>query len=537
MPATAPDTVAPSLPIVVQIGFAGSRLLFAPQRLAPAHERALQDELRDALVGRLAELPAHLGLGESHLLCGVSQLAIGADAVFTEACRALGLPQRVLLPQSLAAFLAAGDEGDPDFTPAEQDATRALLASAHIADVRVASDAEDRIGQFEDTNLALLQESDAIVCLLRAGALGRPGGTRDLMQRAAQAGKPVLLLEVSMAGGRPQLSAWSMPEAARLRTQFPPPGMPAELAGLVWTPEPGGALPDALRYIDTVRRCASARARSRSGSSRRAALAVIASQVAATLLAVLADRIGALAWVVPLLTLALLCLGLGLAAHHRLHRGVSLRARASVRLLAEVLRSMRSVVATAVAIDYPRGLALPAHFTPLLRTVDLLHGLQARRSDPADWAAQRASYVDERLTGAQGQVGAFAREAAFAAHHWSLVRRLFWGLSAAGLAATAVTLAAVQGFVLPPAAAPWSGLLAIVLPVAALGALAWAAAAELRARANDTAEMHAFLVRQVEALRSATSARDFARAVRATELGLLGEALADFARRAGPGPR
>jgi hypothetical protein len=540
LPDRAPDTVAPTLPIVVQIGFAGSRFLFGPQRLAPDAERAAQAEVRDALVGRLAELPGHLALAPQHVLCGVSQLAIGADSVFTEACRALGLPQRVLLPQPLAAFLAAGEAGDPDFTPAEQDAARALSASAHIAELRVASHAEDRLDQFEDTNLALLAESDAIVCLLRAGALGRPGGTRDLMQRAAQAGKPVLLLEVSMDAGQPRLSAWSMPEAARLRTLLRLPGMPAEVAGIAWppaAPSGGPALPDAVDYIDAVRRFASARTQRVSGGFRRAAITIIALHVAATLLATLAGKVAAPGWIAALLAVELACLGVGLGLHQRVHRSASVRAWARARLLAEVLRSMRSVAATSVAIDYPRQLALPAHFAPLLRTADVLHGLQVRRAgaDAAgDWAAQRARYVDERLTGAHGQLGWFERAAAAATHRWALAQRLFWVFSAGAFGATAAKLAAVQGWwpgALAPGVSVVGGLLAIVLPVVAVGCLSWAAAADLEARAKTYAEMHAFLGRQVEALKSAVSARDFARAVRETELGLLGETLGWFSRR------
>jgi hypothetical protein len=534
MLAAAPDTVPPTLPIVVQVGFAGSRFLFGPGRLPADVERMLQGEVRDALVGRLAELPAHLGLAPQHVLCGVSQLAIGADTVFTEACRALGLPQRVLLPQPLAAFLAGGDAGDPDFTPAEQDAARALLATAHIAELRVASDAEDRIDRFEDTNLALLNESDVVVCLLRAGALGRPGGTRDLVQRAAQAGKPVLLLEVSVEGGRPQLSPWSMPESARLRALFKPPGMPSEVAGLVWAAPDDGALPDAKVYIDTVRRFASARTQRVSGGFRRAAITIIALHVAATLLATLAGKVAAAGWISALLAIELACLGAGLGIHHRLHRGASVRAWATSRLLAEVLRSMRSVAVTSVPIDYPRRLALPAHFAPLLRTADVLHGLRVRRAEPGDWAAQRARYVEERLTGAQGQLGWFERAATVAGRRWTLAQRLFWVFSAGAFGATAVKLAALQGLLpaaLWPAMSSWGGLLAIVLPVVAVGCLSWAAAADLEARAKTYAEMHAFLGRQVDALKNAASARDFARAVRETELGLLGETLGWFSRR------
>ena len=141
----------------------------------------------------------------------MSQLAIGADALIARALQSLALPLRVRLPQAPGAFLAAGEPGAPDFTPAEQEQAHALLQSPHVIEVRVTSTAADRIEQFEDTNRAILRDSDAVVCLLRAGAGARAGGTRDLMQRAADAGKPLLLLEVSMADGVPRLSPWSVP--------------------------------------------------------------------------------------------------------------------------------------------------------------------------------------------------------------------------------------------------------------------------------------------------------------------------------------
>lgn len=194
----------------LHIGFAGSRWLFAPHRLEPDRTRELEAALLPALIERLAELPRRFALAPSRPVCGLSQVAIGADTLFTLACAALGWRQQVLLPQAVDAFLAAGDPGEPDFTPAEQAAARLLLRLPHIESVRVASHARDRLVQFEDTNAAILAASDAIVCMVRDGAHARPGGTRDLMQRAALAGKPVGLLRVSLRDGQAQLSSWSI---------------------------------------------------------------------------------------------------------------------------------------------------------------------------------------------------------------------------------------------------------------------------------------------------------------------------------------
>lgn len=529
-----PLTLPPTLPIVVQIGFAGSRMLLGPQRLPPDMAIAYESELLDALVERLATLPARLGLSPHHLLCGVSQVAIGADTLFTRALIRLGLPQRVLLPQPPEAFLMAGDPADPDFTPAERQAARALLASPHLTELRVASDSDDRVEQFEDANHEILRESDVVVCLVREGAAARPGGTRDLMQRAAQAGKPVLLLEASLREGRARLSPWLAPEPGSRAASFVAPGMPTELAGLSLPAAESGSLPGAVDYIDAVRRFASAKTRRHSGLFKRAAIAIIMLHIGATLLAALAGKLEPVAWVALLLSIELVLLGAGLGTHHALHRSAAARSWAVTRLLAETLRSMKSVSGTAVSLDYARALALPASFQPLLRTAAVLHGLAARRMASTDWAAQRTRYLDERLTGAGGQLDYFARASRAAARRHALAHWGFWVFSAAAFGATAAKLGSVAG-ALPGALAPvvvtWGGLLAITLPVAAVGFLSWSAAADLEARAATYAEMHAFLAKQVERLRACASARDFARAVCDTELGILGENLSWFSRR------
>ena len=530
----APDKLPPTFPLVVQIGFAGSRLLYAPERLTPARMAAFDNALLPRLVERLAELPGLLGLSPQHFLCGVSQIAVGADMLFARALQGMALPHRVLLPQAPQAFLRGGEPGDPDFTPAEQDAARELLGAPQVIEVRVASDADDRVEQFQDTNHEILRESDVIVCLMRAGALARPGGTRELLQRANRAGKPAWLIEVAMVDGQPSLSSWSAPEQRGDRPPFTPPSMPAELNGLVLPVPSAGALPHAGDYIESVRRFASTRTRQYSGVFRRAAVAIIMLHIVATLLAAVAGKAELLWWVSLLLAAELVLLGLGLVTHHALHRGLALRGWAVTRLLAETLRSIKSVSATAVPLDYPLALAYPASFRPLLRTAAVLHGLDARTMDDAGWAAQRSRYLDERLTGPRGQLHYFTEAARTAARRLRFAHSGFWMFSAAAFAATAAKLASVAGALpgpLAPLAVSWGGLLAITLPVAAVGFLSWAAASDLEARAATYADMRGFLAQQLEHVREADSPRDFARAVRETERGILGENLGWFSRR------
>ncbi len=124
-----PRALSPTVPLVVQVGFAGSRLLFETASLAQPEIAVLEAELGAQLTARLRQLPALLGLSDRHFVCGVSQVAIGADTLFSQACVALGWWQRVLLPQWQGAYFAAvDDDGAPDFSAAQAALARELLA-------------------------------------------------------------------------------------------------------------------------------------------------------------------------------------------------------------------------------------------------------------------------------------------------------------------------------------------------------------------------------------------------------------------------
>ena len=207
-PAAISPPVPLVVPLVVQVGFAGSRQLFDSAGLGAGEVATLEADLAAQLTERLARLPALLGLTEHHLLCGLSQVAIGADTLFSRSCTALGWWQRVLLPQWLDAYLGAVDaDGRPDFSGPQAATARELLALPQVIECRVASTSTLRHEQFEDVNLAIVAESDVLVCLLRAAAPGRPGGTRALIDHAVRVGKPVLQIDVTLQGGRVRLSA------------------------------------------------------------------------------------------------------------------------------------------------------------------------------------------------------------------------------------------------------------------------------------------------------------------------------------------
>jgi len=203
-------TPSRGLRCVVQVGFAGSRRLVEPALGDFAAAAKLDDDIRAQLIAHLRELPAKLGLGEEHFLCGISQVAVGADTLFSEACRELAIPQRVFLPQHREEYLTAvNSEGIPDFDEAERTKARKLLDDAHVIQERVVSDAPGRRERFEDVNLEILHVSDLVVCLLRDNADAKKGGTLELLERAQTRGVPALELRVAVKDGRAEVTAAS----------------------------------------------------------------------------------------------------------------------------------------------------------------------------------------------------------------------------------------------------------------------------------------------------------------------------------------
>ena len=98
---TAADTPAPlRIPVVVQIGFVGSRRLVDSAAHPGLDEGAFAGALQRLLTARLGRLSSDLHLDpQHHPICGLSAMAIGGDMLFARACEELHWPHRVFLPQ------------------------------------------------------------------------------------------------------------------------------------------------------------------------------------------------------------------------------------------------------------------------------------------------------------------------------------------------------------------------------------------------------------------------------------------------------
>jgi hypothetical protein len=87
----------------VQLGFSGSRNLWGDVRCGDKQIAEWEEIVVQYLAKRIAEIE----LPASHFFVGISQVACGADMLFSRACAALPsltpanplIPQRIFLPQ------------------------------------------------------------------------------------------------------------------------------------------------------------------------------------------------------------------------------------------------------------------------------------------------------------------------------------------------------------------------------------------------------------------------------------------------------
>ena len=533
------STILPSMRLVVQLGFAGSRRLLDVKEHPDVDEGEFLAKLQEHLGGVLRELPMKLGLTGRHFLCGLSQIAIGADTVFTRACRDLGIGQRIFLPQHRDAYFEAVDKnGVRDFTEAEAEAARDLLKSDHLIEDRLVSQSPDRGERFEDVNLELVRVSDVLITLQRANAESKRGGTGDLIRRAQARHKPLLEITVSVRDGRPFFNEkWHANKAhgePQITPMFKPPRIPAVLRGCL--------VPDGGDYAKVLKDFSSARAEWHQGVFKWAALAIIGTHFFATVCAVtglaFAEQVGATeCWLLAgecwLLVAELALLATGFIFHWRLHHSRSARQWAIARLVSEIARSVTSMAQVPGYLGHLFLLPLPESLRSLLRTLNFFHLKSTRNLDPATWGERRDAYVRHRLMHAtSGQIHYFRRQHGKACLWLRVANSAFsFGSLSAFLAAVA-ELVFMHRHPHAEVARQLAGFLAIILPVLSVAALSLAASFDLEARRHTYDEMIRALGEMKEFIEGASSEREFAELVLRTEARLVGENVNWFSRRA-----
>jgi hypothetical protein len=531
--ATSEAPVAPGVPLVVQLGFAGSRTLFDER----AHPQVRVEDFADALLidlkKRLRDLPSQLGLSDRHFLCGLSQLAVGADTIFTRALLDLNWPQRFFLPQNREDFIAGvGSEGKPDFDARQRDTARTLFGSSHAIQERVVSDSPSRHTRFQDVNREIVRASDVMVCLVSEADASKPGGTTEVIEEARRRNRAVLRIDVAVGqDGRPQVR-----EAWQLRHAFVPPALPEELAGLA--SDIAGMPRSVSDYCQPLKLFASSVSKLRSNIFRTAALVIIGTHLCATMLAVSALQIhegSLLSW---LLGGELVLLALGFATHQYLHRSQAVRGWAMARLVAEIARSARAMRDVPGYLGHFFALPLPSALRPLLRTLNVLHLRDTRTPRSGSLEDRRNSYIRARLVDpTTGQIPYYERKLKAAASWMSLANGVFLVASGLAIVATLFKALMVFGYLHVPderheALASLLGSLAVILPIFAVGALSLAASHDLEARVHTYGDTLTFLRKQEQQLATVTSETSLSALVLETEAYLLGENANWYARRA-----
>ena len=543
-----------ALPCVVQVGFAGSRRLFDLPAGGGDQQRALEQQVEERLGQTLASLPKDLGLAGHHFLCGISQIAAGADLIFTRACERLQIPQRIFLPQPRDVYLeAVGSSGHPDFAPQARLDAEQILTHKHIIQERVVSDADDRATRFEDCNREILRESNVVVCLIGAGTENGRGGTAELLTLAQERGKTVLEIRVVITKGQAEL----LPTWHGLKS-FRPPVLPQAVEGVTLQLDSqqsadAGVLPSVSQFCGAVKQHASAEAKRHNELFSRAALVVVGTHVLATLCAtvVLAahgareaeaapDRQTGF-WILGLLALEFALLACGFMMHRWLHHAKSQKSWAISRLLAEINRSVTALGNLHIHLAYLFGLRLPRELSPLFHTINILHLRSTRPFAHEPWEALRDAYLVNRFDDSdprKGQIRYFTDRCKTESNRLRFANALFITCSSLAILATATKLVLqlllLRGRLPAQPEAFWPkvlGTLAVFLPTLAVGALSWAAAKEYKARLQAFDAMRRFLQTQEDYLKKAVSSREFHLLVEETESNLLGETVEWYFRR------
>ena len=531
------------LPCVVQVGFAGSRQLFDQPATGTLND--LNERAEAMLVKELDSLPQELCLGPHHFLVGISQVAVGADTLFTRACKKRKIPQRIFLPQPSDAYLSAVGSHGPDFSEAEREKAIELLNSEHIIQERVVSNANDRGLRFEECNCEIARVSDVLICLVSAGATCGRGGTGDLLNLARASEKRVLEIRVSEVDGEVRFDRkWHESK----NKPFLPPSLPAAIRELeIQLPDAIDgirSLPTVVEYAGVIKGKASVEARKHNVRFSRFALIIILTHVLATLCAALALAVHGISeaaspWIVMFLEVELVLLISGAWYHDHLHHQKPAEQWAEYRLLAEICRSMPSLSKLHMYLSYVFNLQLPASMRPLLRTLSALHLRTTRAYADTSVETLREAYLEQRLTDPspkKGQLAYYQERLAKEKRYLKCATFSFTLCSCLAMAATAMKLLMVVDIIRisDEGGKIWTacfGTLAIFLPTLAVGALSWAAAKEYKARAITYEAMVQFLKDQINKISHAASRRELQSLVHETEAHLLSETVEWHTRR------
>ena len=545
----------PTLPSVVQLGFSGSRELFDGVLTDSPDALKLCADAEVWLADRLAKIREELALDDNQFFVGISQIACGADTIFSKVCSKQSIPQRIFLPEHRDQFLSAVEpNGNPDFTVKQHAEAEELLDAEHIIQERCVVNSPDRTARFEETNVEIMRVSDAMICLLSAKAAGKQGGTRQLLERAIQRGMPVLEIQVFGRNGRFEVvqDQW---HNVKVASRKPIKNLPEDLVRLPFPALISGQdpIPRHGEYCDALVKLATHQAEGRQRLFKLAAGLIIITHIAATVLAASALALHSSPdlhqvsdhsaddptshWLVlSLLLVELVFLVLGFGVHHLLHHSHAVQEWAISRVVCELVRSMRAIGTRHLYLEHLFRLQLPSDYRPLLRTLSVLHlhSTWPQRNQP--WETQRDQYSRDRFDDpVNGQLRFFEKALQRDERLMINCQRMFTICSVLAMVATTLKIYLLWSDFSEHLWLGIFGCLAVKLPVLAVAGLSWAAAVDCEARVETFRETLHFLHLQRPYLEQAASGSEFDRLLIETETVLLGEITSWYSRRANKG--
>ncbi len=536
------SSTKPLLPCVVNLGFAGSRDLYPDDDVDPE----FNEKLLELLVNELDKFETELQLSNQHFFCGISQIAIGADMLFAQACQEKKIPHRLFLPQHFDQYLDAVGSNGKDFDTQQKDAAKELSETGNIIQKRVVSDANNRSARFQETNLEILRASDVVLCLIRKDAKGKTGGTHDLLDLAIRHGKPVLELNLTVKKGLPELTRrQNNPDPKK---KFRLPKLPHWLStNNSVTPKSSENSASNLMHIEEytmrVKEIASNQANDARWGFEKLARTIIFAHIIATILATLVVLISgyqfeglAKKWIgagiITLLFGEVFLLAIGISAHHSLHHKKISGKWATSRLVAEIARSVLAI-RFPCQFNYLLNLPLPVNVRRLVRTMNTLSLYSTHINPKTNEEKTKEDYFEKRLTvQSRYYKGKLDEEE----DKLGMSKKLFIGFSVIAIIATlSKILIKCLNFSsscpLLHLISDTLGFFAIISPVIAVGAVSLAAALDWKARIYTYQEMVDFLKQQEDILNNAESESEVEKLILETESRLIGETANWFTRR------
>lgn len=548
------------LPCTLQVGFAGARDLIGTLHFSVPLveiENSLRDKLIDIL-GPEGELRRELKLTNALFICGISQVAVGADSLFTEACGRLDLPQQIALPVQVEAYLTAvGSSGDAHFDPSQITHARSLLAKNHVISERIVADSPNQTVRFEQVNMHILRVSDVVIGLVRADQVSKRGGTISLLEAAQRQGRHVLQLTLDAdANGLPVIhSSWHKAPSERIK------GLPPILrdVNVTTTADAPHGLPHITAFIAAVRNGARSQAKDKRKFFDTSATTILKTHVIATAIATAVLVLHSVvphsdghhgtflfsmqglhfwfSWVLILmLGLELWLLFKGFGVHHNLEAQRIGVHWSSARSIAELSRSVQNTPPEmGLSLEHLFRMPFNSDLRPLLRTLNVLQLIAIKhQSAPWELSAKKRKYVVDRLTANKvthpaqdpGQRHYFASDVVASEHRLSRSNRQFKIFT--GLAIASVVIETTLLFMPGLLPAPVSGFFsfcAITFPVLAVAILSWASSRDFLARNETYSDTLQMIDTMIPRLENAQSDPEFDQLVRKVEVRLLTEVL------------